>query len=59
MKTSSSGLSQNESASAAALAQAGGSVKLAVLMLKSGLAVDAARARLEAVQGDLRAALDA
>ena len=40
-----------------ALAEAGGSASVAILMLRSGLTADDARARLEAVGGDLAAAL--
>ena len=40
------------------LSESGGSAKVAVLMLKTGLAARAARARLTAVGGDLGLALD-
>ncbi len=48
-----------EATAAEALQAAGGSVKLAVLMLRSGLDASTARQRLEAVDGNLRAALGA
>ena len=48
---------KDEAAAAAAVDAAGGSVKLAILMLRAGLDADAARARLDAVDGNLRAAL--
>ncbi len=47
----------DEAAAASAVQAAGGSVKLAVLMLRAGLGADAARARLDATDGNLRAAL--
>lgn len=46
-----------EAAAAAALEAAGGSVKLAILMLRAGLSADAARERLNHHKGSLRAAL--
>jgi N-acetylmuramic acid 6-phosphate etherase len=46
-----------EAAAAEALQAAGGSVKLAVLMLRSALDASTARQRLEAAEGNLRAAL--
>lgn len=47
----------DEAAATVALDAAGGSVKLAVLMLRAGLDADAARQKLDAVDGNLRAAL--
>lgn len=46
-----------EAESAAALQAAEGSVKLAILMLRAGLDAATARSRLDAVDGNLRAAL--
>jgi N-acetylmuramic acid 6-phosphate etherase len=42
---------------ARALAESGGSASVAILMLRSGLSVDQARERLDALSGDLAAAL--
>lgn len=47
----------SEAEAAAAVEAAGGSVKQAILMLRAGLDADAARRRLDAVDGSLRAAL--
>ena len=47
----------DEAAATTALDAAGGSVKLAILMLRAGLDAAAARQKLDAVDGNLRAAL--
>lgn len=51
------GSGRGETEAAAAVDAAGGSVKLAILMLRSGLDAERAAQRLEAVDGNLRAAL--
>jgi N-acetylmuramic acid 6-phosphate etherase len=47
----------DEARAQAALDAAGGSVKLAIVMIAAGLPVEAARARLDEAQGSIRAAL--
>lgn len=51
------GSGRGEAEAAAAVEAAGGSVKQAILMLRTGLDADAARRRLDAVDGSLREAL--
>lgn len=53
------GSGSSEAEAAAAVEAAGGSVKLAILMLRSQLDAQAAASRLAAVDGNLRQALDA